>query len=1204
MGIESSPDVWAFQYTNCIGMAKALSEVMMEYRFQDVCMGVFCINSWCENRSAQECILGLNSSLMVTNNYGTKTIETYEEFTQFFRSIRKLCKPSALEDYVLPIMGQMRTEFEGQWYPVILGCGMVQEYPRLCFGEAVCAEDDKRDEYRSLLSYVAQICEKLEGGGWTDAMQEGVQLVLPPKEHWERTRQWFTLDSIETLSPNVLEELSSPILPIEMRHFVQHGTQQLPLFNPSILADYLLQRIISIGENRASALVEGVIATEASKIFGIGIGRQKGCLSFPVFRHDGAYAENCPCTLLLFDECGTLTLFYNLAHGDGNLQHLARTLRSNNKTLEVIDTGWPDQKPTVYGMRTTAIKRVTLVAFVNNTAPALYPKMQPTSELADITCGALDLLTILQAASSVEEVNEFFAEAASGEHKLINAFSGIAPHFLWWKDNNRSMLPGAKRRESVSIWCDYNDTDRYYHDFFRSIEGSYPITGGSYTLGSPFRNTYEECDRDFIVIRAKSNGQYLGVAKGLEGDRKGFVHIFAAHDYTPSVGDDGIEDEERAYTLYEDLIMCMVNSLESGFARLASMFGDVIQIGYVTKNGGTARQLVCVDSDYGVYGFSAENKPRVVLFSVDASKFIQALTDANDRSVECRLVAGILSLLPNDEEGARNELIRSIQALANSGKMVDVQGVELPYAWSGMPRIADETDVSRAYAIRAVATSAAKAGVCPGTYYGQSASEALRSFQEELTATLKHELSKYDSKALLMGLYAALAQATHDYYIHSKRFGSFGKVDKAESQRIDVKTFDLREAARHKMRAARYCIETLLCYDLHGDETPDISGLSTLVSLANQLVSLCDEADILHFAPPGFGIEVDDDFIVNAIEDDSKVAISKSLRERQLLDPGHLGGATTEDIDHVTKAKSAFLKDTGMSFECFLDVLNELALDIDKDVKEAKHHLNVVLIGKRDLEAFLTYKLGTVYEEQELKACIAFITLDPTGLRVISGRELDYLPFGRIKDRPNRLELKPIVALGGKLLFAPTVLGMLRRRWISGIAQRFLPVKDTFNSLYGVICQWKRHFEKSLENDAYQCFIDSGYGKTNAYKGLELKKKGKHPEYLGDYDVLAYDQENEIIWAIECKEFEKVESAFDYMQLQERWFGRKGLLSKFERRIDYLKNNTRQVANDMGFNYESIPEVRALLVCNKLFDNLLGTSSFEVVTLNELKSLI
>ena len=94
------------------------------------------------------------------------------------------------------------------------------------------------------------------------------------------------------------------------------------------------------------------------------------------------------------------------------------------------------------------------------------------------------------------------------------------------------------------------------------------------------------------------------------------------------------------------------------------------------------------------------------------------------------------------------------------------------------------------------------------------------------------------------------------------------------------------------------------------------------------------------------------------------------------------------------------------------------------------------------------------------------------------------------------------------------------------------------------------------------------------------------------------------MWVIECKEFEKIESAFDYMQLQQRWFGKDGKLLKYERRIKYLQEHLVEVAADLGFDHTGKLRIRPYLVSNKLFMNVLGQSHFQVITLSELGSLL
>lgn len=145
---------------------------------------------------------------------------------------------------------------------------------------------------------------------------------------------------------------------------------------------------------------------------------------------------------------------------------------------------------------------------------------------------------------------------------------------------------------------------------------------------------------------------------------------------------------------------------------------------------------------------------------------------------------------------------------------------------------------------------------------------------------------------------------------------------------------------------------------------------------------------------------------------------------------------------------------------------------------------------------------------------------------------------------------------------------MLKLRWLHGIMDRFLPAKVAFPKLNSTIEDWKRRYEKTLETDVEDCFISNGFARKDVYRGLELCKKGNHPQYLGDYDGLAYDASSATIWVVECKEYEKVESAYDYMQLQQRWFGQDGKLLKFERRIKYMQDHLEEIANDLGLAHQ------------------------------------
>ena len=70
-----------------------------------------------------------------------------------------------------------------------------------------------------------------------------------------------------------------------------------------------------------------------------------------------------------------------------------------------------------------------------------------------------------------------------------------------------------------------------------------------------------------------------------------------------------------------------------------------------------------------------------------------------------------------------------------------------------------------------------------------------------------------------------------------------------------------------------------------------------------------------------------------------------------------------------------------------------------------------------------------------------------------------------------------------------------------------------------------------------------------------MKLYKSHPQWLGDYDVFAVDINNKSIWIVECKVIEKVATFYDMYRQQNRFFNEHKEDEKFQRRIDYLREN-------------------------------------------------
>ena len=68
------------------------------------------------------------------------------------------------------------------------------------------------------------------------------------------------------------------------------------------------------------------------------------------------------------------------------------------------------------------------------------------------------------------------------------------------------------------------------------------------------------------------------------------------------------------------------------------------------------------------------------------------------------------------------------------------------------------------------------------------------------------------------------------------------------------------------------------------------------------------------------------------------------------------------------------------------------------------------------------------YHPSELERYVGLLALDEIELTTTKNRSLDYLPFAQIKERPNKLELKPLLVFDNSIIYSPVCAGMLKER--------------------------------------------------------------------------------------------------------------------------------------------------------------------------------
>ena len=245
------------------------------------------------------------------------------------------------------------------------------------------------------------------------------------------------------------------------------------------------------------------------------------------------------------------------------------------------------------------------------------------------------------------------------------------------------------------------------------------------------------------------------------------------------------------------------------------------------------------------------------------------------------------------------------------------------------------------------------------------------------------------------------------------------------------------------------------------------------------------------------------------------------------------------------------------------------------------------------------------HTSEEITKTLDFLILNPKLLKTISiNSPCDILPIWEREKRDNRFNVKPIITNGEICIFSPAIMNQLLGLWRNGIVEWYLPYEIGLKQLKAVLKKWKKRYEDEMVQDIATMFRANK--EYTVYPEVELFKRfpdDEYPEELGDYDVIAINSSKKEIWLIESKVLQKVGSIYEDQMQQKSFFFQHKDDEKFQRRIDYIKGNSKKVLSSFGIpdeDYSIIP----YMVTNKLFESRYKEIAFPIITFSELNDLL
>jgi len=597
----------------------------------------------------------------------------------------------------------------------------------------------------------------------------------------------------------------------------------------------------------------------------------------------------------------------------------------------------------------------------------------------------------------------------------------------------------------------------------------------------------------------------------------------------------------------------------------------------------------------------------IIRYAIKIDELLNAIMNSHNKAVESAYFLELIEPLKKYSTSSLCEIEITVNADALLKKEVGVFAIEQDYYFSDKAPSIQMESKNFVKARKEIAKVCLAAGAEPGEYHGREATHVIRAMQTAIVSVFENQIAQFNRDSLHYRALDYYTTQLHGTIINLKRYMSFNDLDPIVQQEFEEKTRNTREEYRRNLRTAQYLLESNLAIH-HRDSSTDCDKdeFVDLLAFADWLVVLQDNADTCYFRDFDLSIEIDSDYkVATVLSEFSELQYEEMLLRKYEQEDYGIKNDETDKI-FLIQSINAFIEDTGVDMRILISLLEYLQLEVTNKGFAEEIYPNIFNVSKGELisdfvELISEPKNG---DYEKVERCLEFITLDTNKLKLLGGTIRDVLPVWDREKRDNRFDVRPLIVHDSMCIFSPAVMKQLATSWKSGFTEWYLPYETGLERVKAELAIWKKRYEDEMVQDIADVFRRNGF--SIVLPEIELHSRyplNGFPNDLGDYDIIAVNKSKAEIWLIESKVLQKVGSIFEDQMLQDRFFFKKRLDEKFQRRIDYAVNNTGRIIMALGVEdktYSIIP----YMVTNKPFTSRYKVLKFPIITYHELVRLL
>jgi len=570
-------------------------------------------------------------------------------------------------------------------------------------------------------------------------------------------------------------------------------------------------------------------------------------------------------------------------------------------------------------------------------------------------------------------------------------------------------------------------------------------------------------------------------------------------------------------------------------------------------------------------------RTRGIRIVIDESVIAEAFLKSIDRTLESGLLSAIVIEIDKFISSPKiSAILTQIKSFAENEPRYKMHQFEKMASFPEYVSPSKPEESHRKAAGKLVAQTALDVGILPGEYESDDAKEHLNNLRKALVARINNLVNQYSYHETIQLLIEKIDALSDDHFRSRKSI---------EASLVHEVEFDRAQSRANReieflssYRAYQYLIEKFVQLTPDGTQLMQVPQFQALLALVERLLQVYQASDIIHYGAYPVTLNVDEDFIISVIYkadiDDMQQLYHQDMAKIEL----GLSGNNSDNVDttsllpeFIERLDRAFNTSLGFQFTTMLSVLKGLSLWAD--VASSTHEESTFYSATFDeLVQVLENEIKDT-NQAELNRVFDFLVLSPDHMLVIYEQQslCDDLPVWEHYKRPGRYSIRPVIRIEDKYYWGAYSTRRAMMVWMSAIQSGKLPFDIQANKIKAIFEEEKTKIERAIVTRTSEILADFT---SNVQIEVELHKRdraGNHPTDLGDYDVLAYIPERNILLNVECKDILPAYCMKDDSRIRRKFFGDRGIedrgfLGKVEKRAAYLRENGQSVLKILDGN--------------------------------------